>query len=77
MGRSNSCEYGFGSCMTPDTLCPHWTGIFCELDYNRMGRIPENEIKRNCHKCAYEVGCHGNSVGCKSYKRDAPNGGFK
>lgn len=31
---------------------------------------------RDCHKCVYEVGCHGNPVGCKSYKRDAPDGGY-
>ena len=36
----------------------------------------EDEVKRNCHKCVYEVGCHGNPVGCKSYKRDAPDGGY-
>ena len=36
----------------------------------------ENEVKRNCHKCVYEVGCHGNPVGCKRYKRDAPDGGY-
>lgn len=31
---------------------------------------------RDCRKCVYEVGCHGNPVGCKSYKRDAPDGGY-
>lgn len=31
---------------------------------------------RDCHKCAYEVSCHGNPVGCKSYKRDASDGGY-
>ena len=31
---------------------------------------------RDCHKCVYEVGCHGNPVGCKRYKRDAPDGGY-
>lgn len=31
---------------------------------------------RDCHKCIYEVGCHGNPIGCKSYKRDAPDGGY-
>ena len=31
---------------------------------------------RDCHKCVYEVGCHGNPVGCTSYKRDAPDGGY-
>lgn len=28
------CEYGHGYCTAPDTTCPHWQGIFCELDYN-------------------------------------------
>ena len=31
---------------------------------------------RDCHKCVYEVGCHGNPVGCKKYKRDASDGGY-
>ncbi len=33
-------------------------------------------IIRDCHKCVHEVGCHGNPVGCKDYKRDAPDGGY-
>lgn len=33
-------------------------------------------LSRDCHKCVYEVGCHGNPVNCKSYKRDAPDGGY-
>ena len=36
----------------------------------------DNDIVRDCHNCVYEVGCHGNPVGCKSYKRDAPDGGY-
>ena len=32
MERSNSCDYGFEPCTAPDTLCPHWIGIFCEFD---------------------------------------------
>ena len=36
----------------------------------------DKDIVRDCHKCVYEVGCHGNPVGCKSYKRDAPDGGY-
>lgn len=32
MERSNSCDHGFGPCTAPDTLCPHWMGIFCEFD---------------------------------------------
>ena len=31
---------------------------------------------RDCSKCVYEVGCHGNPVNCKYYKRDAPDGGY-
>lgn len=30
---------------------------------------------RDCSKCVYEVGCHGNPVDCKHYKRDALDGG--
>ena len=36
----------------------------------------DKDIVRDCHKCVYEVGCHGNPVGCKRYKRDAPDGGY-
>lgn len=36
----------------------------------------KNLFMRDCHKCVYEVGCTGNPVGCKSYKRDAPDGGY-
>ncbi len=32
--------------------------------------------KIDCHKCVYEVGCHGNPVGCKRYKRDTIDGGY-
>lgn len=74
------CKHGYGICKTPWGECPHWNEIFCELDFVKKEwapRIPsENEIKRNCHKCVYEVGCHGNPVGCKAYKRDAPDGGY-
>lgn len=31
---------------------------------------------RDCHKCVYEVGCNGNPVGCKRYKRGASDGGY-
>ena len=84
------CEYGFGICSAPDTICPRWQGTFCELDLNLTQLAAhytpkaksmfiicdENETKRDCHKCIYEVGCHGNPVGCKRYKRDAPDGGY-
>lgn len=35
-----------------------------------------NDIVRDCHKCVYEVGCHGDPIGCKCYKRDASDGGY-
>lgn len=48
---------------------------------NMVERAPkeakiDKDIVRDCHKCVYEVGCHGNPAGCKSYKRDAPDGGY-
>ena len=36
----------------------------------------ENIVVRDCHKCVYEIGCNGNPVNCKYYKRDAPDGGY-
>lgn len=45
------CEYWHGCCTAPDTKCPHWIGIVCELD-----EADENVIVRDCHKCVYEVG---------------------
>lgn len=36
----------------------------------------KKEIARDCRKCVYEALCRGNPVGCKKYKRDAPDGGY-
>lgn len=65
------CEHGHGRCTAPNTKCPHWIGTFCEFD-----EANRHVVVRDCHKCVYEVGCHSNPVGCKSYKRDAPDGGY-
>lgn len=68
---SMNCEYGYGLCTAPDTRCPHWQGTFCELDTEL--------VLRYCHKCVYEGaygGCYENPLGCKKYKRDAPDGGY-
>lgn len=62
------CEYGHGRCTAPDTKCIHWMGTFCEMD--------ATIVVRDCHKCVYEIGCHRNPIGCMSYKRDAPDGGY-
>ena len=84
------CEYGFGLCFAPDTKCPYRQGPFCELDRNlaqladhytpkarpKFIICDERETVRDCHKCVYEVGCTNNPVGCKRYKRDAPDGGY-
>lgn len=70
------CEYGHGLCKAPETQCPHWQGIFCELDEQRKGSISQEHFVRDCHKCVYEVGCNGNPIDCKRYKRDAPDGGY-
>lgn len=26
------CPFGYGRCYAPDAWCPHWIGIFCELE---------------------------------------------
>ena len=85
-----SCEYGYGLCKTSWGECPHFKGLYCELDMSReesayhytpkaqpkVSFANESEIKRDCSKCVYEVGCKGNPVGCKRFKRDAPDGGY-
>ena len=38
--------------------------------------LGDKAIMRDCHKCVYEVGCRSNPLGCKKYKRDAPDGGY-
>ena len=38
--------------------------------------LGDRAIMRDCHKCVYEVGCHESPLGCKKYKRDAPDGGY-
>ena len=35
---SNKCDYGYGYCTAPDTICPHWQGTFCELYYGMFGK---------------------------------------
>ena len=41
--------------------------------------LGDKVIMRDCHKCVYE-GAYGgyneNPLGCKKYKRDAPDGGY-
>ena len=49
---------------------------FIDVKDIAIGDKNEFSQTRDCHKCVYEVGCHGNPVNCKSYKRDAPDGGY-
>ena len=41
--------------------------------------LDQELVMRDCHKCVYE-GAYGgyneNPLGCKKYKRDAPDGGY-
>lgn len=49
---------------------------FIDVKDIAIGDKNEFSQTRDCHKCVYEVGCHGNPVNCKSYKRDTPDGGY-
>lgn len=50
-------------------------GIYTIEKASKEAKI-DKDIVRDCYKCVYQVGCHGNPVGCKRYKRDAPDGGY-
>ena len=39
------CEYGHGRCTAPDTICPHWQGIVCELDQT-LAQLAFNDIPK-------------------------------
>ena len=39
-------------------------------------KTDKNIAARDCHKCVYEIECHRNPIGCMSYKKDAPDGGY-
>ena len=54
-------------------FCCYWNNYFLGIF---IGRKSKNVIVRDCRKCVYEVGCHGNPVGCKCYRRDVPDGGY-
>ena len=49
---------------------------FVDVKDIAIGDKNEFSKTRDCHKCVYEVGCHGNPVNCKAYKRDTPDGGY-
>ena len=49
---------------------------FVDVKDIAIGDKNEFSQTRDCHKCVYEVGCNGNPVNCKYYKRDAPDGGY-
>ena len=46
-----------------------------ECDYKDCPSYSYKTI-RDCHKCVYEIECHGNPLDCKDYKRDASDGGY-
>lgn len=54
---SQICEYGHGRCTAPNTKCPHWMRIFCELDatYTPKAKpkvviFDETPIKKDLYK---------------------------
>ena len=53
---------------------------YCEQFVNvKDVALGDKVIMRDCHKCVYEGaygGCNENPLGCKKYKRDAPDGGY-
>lgn len=54
-------------------MCKHAEQFVDVKDVALGNKVP---FTRDCGKCVYEVGCHGNPVGCKRYKRDASDGGY-
>lgn len=46
------------------------------MEYIHHSHPEQPKVVRDCHKCVYEIGCRNNPVNCKSYKRDAPDGGY-
>ena len=57
-------------------LVQEMTKNFVDVKDIAVGDQSKFTIKADCNKCVYEVGCHGDPVDCKSYKRDAPDGGY-
>ena len=50
---------------------------YCEQFVNVKDiALGDKVIMRDYHKCVYEVDCHESPLGCKKYKRDAPDGGY-
>lgn len=57
-----------------EEACCKYTEQFVNVKDIALGdKVP---FARDCHRCVYEIGCHGNPVECKDYKRDAPDGGY-
>lgn len=52
------CEYGYGLCKAPDIQCPHWQGIFCELDEQKNKTLSQEHFAQDC----------------KEYRKDASDG---
>lgn len=51
-------------------------GIYTTERTTEKAKTSKNIVVRDCHKCVYETECHDSPVGCMSYKKDTPDGGY-
>lgn len=58
------------------TLSWSTQGIHTTERTTEKAKTDKNIAARDCHKCVYETECHRNPIGCMSYKKDAPDGGY-
>lgn len=58
------------------TLSWSTQGIHTTERTTKKAKTDKNITARDCHKCVYEIECHHNPIGCMSYKKDAPDGGY-
>ncbi len=55
-----NCEHGYGPCTAPNTQCPHWQGIFCDLENAKAQHInlckncANRRGDRQCFTCNWE-----------------------
>ena len=58
------------------TLSWSTQGIHTTERTTEKSKTDKNIAARDCHKYVYEIECHRNPIGCMSYKKDAPDGGY-
>ena len=58
------------------TLSWSTQGIHTTERTTEKSKTDKNIAARDCHKCVYKIECHRNPIGCMSYKKDTPDGGY-